>query len=207
MRAAPLGVMRRFAFGLRSAAALAVLSVVACGAARLPAPPYVGQPTDALQEVEYPPPPARVEYVPGAPNETTVWIDGEWTWQGRRWAWKPGRWVTPPANAAFSPWTSTRDRTGTYYVAEGKWRDRQGKELPDPLPLAVGRTRGGPVTNPEGEEVPSAPNVRSHTPPGKPGREGDGGHPETPSGATPTGTEPKSEPPADAGPTLDAGPD
>ena len=43
-------------------------AVLACGASRLPAPPYVGQPTEALQEVAYPPPPARVEYVPPAPQ-------------------------------------------------------------------------------------------------------------------------------------------
>ena len=49
---------------------------------------------------------------------------------------------------------------GTLYVAEGKWRDDKGHELPDPDALAVGRTRGGAVVNPEGEEVPAAPNVQ-----------------------------------------------
>jgi hypothetical protein len=176
----------------------------ACASARLPAPTYVGQPTDALQQVDYPPPPARVELVPAAPpSGSAVWIDGEWTWQGRRWAWKPGRWIAPPAEAAYSPWTSIRDKPGRLYVAEGKWRDRQGRELPDPAPLTVGRTRGGQVVDPEGETVPATPNVPPQTSPGKPtpSSDGDAGGPETPSGATPTGTEPKS------GPTLDAGAD
>lgn len=182
---------------------LAVTIVGACGAARLPAPSYAAQPTDALLEVAYPPPPARVEFVPAAPNSSAVWLDGEWTWLGQRWAWKQGRWVLPPASAAYSPWTATRDKVGNMYVAEGKWRDKQGRELPDPAPLAVGRTHGGPVVNPEGEAVQSVPNdpVQSQREgPTGPDRR-DAGGPETPSGATPTGTLPKS------GPILDAGAD
>ena len=137
--------------------------VFACGASRLPAPSYVGQPTEALEEVDYPPPPARIEYVPTSPREDAVWIDGEWIWHGPRWAWKTGRWVIPPPSARFSPWTSVRDSRGTLYVAEGKWRDQQGQELPDPDALAVGRPRGGVVVNPEGEEVPAAPHVQPQT--------------------------------------------
>ena len=50
----------------------------------------------------------------------------------------------PPANATYSPWTSNRDGAGNLYVAEGKWRDAQLRELPDPAPLAVSRTREAP---------------------------------------------------------------
>lgn len=188
-------------FGSAAAAAAVAGALVACGAARLPAPKYVGQPTEALQRADYPPPPARVEFVPEQPKDDAVWIDGEWTWQGRRYAWKPGRWLVPPSNAKYSPWTAVRDKTGILYVAEGKWRDEKGREVADPKPLAVGRTRGGSVVGPEGEDNPPAPNVPAQTPPGGGAAEGDkdGGAPETPSGATPTGTEPKSEPPPDAG--------
>lgn len=189
-----VGVETGLAIGLAAA-------VLACGAARLPAPPYVRQPTEALSQVDYPPPPARVEQVPKAPNDDAVWIDGEWTWQGRRWAWKQGRWLLPPANAQYAPWTSTRDAAGNLYVAEGKWRDKQGKELPDPEPLAGARTRAGGVVNPEGEEVPPAPNARpsqTSSPPGSLGTER-GASPETPSGATPTGTLPKTGPVIDGG--------
>jgi hypothetical protein len=156
--------MRPLAHGWAAATAIAG-ALVACGASRLPAPTYVEQPTEALSPVDYPPPPARVEFVPPTPNDTAVWIDGEWIWQGRRWAWKPGRWLRVPANASFSPWTAVRDETGVLYVAEGKWRDKQGHELPDPAPLAVGRTRGGAVISPGGEEVSPAPNVPPVSPP------------------------------------------
>ncbi len=178
--------------------------LLSCAAPRLPAPTYVGQPTSALQEAAYPPPPARVEHIPDLPKEKegAVWIDGEWTWQGRRWAWKQGRWVMPPSGGRFSPWTSTRDKTGLYYVAEGKWRDAQGRELPDPTPVALGHTRSGPVTDPEGDTVQPTPNVAPDTASGsgKTNADAGDGRPETPTGATPTGTESKSGPNANAAP-------
>lgn len=203
--------MRRLAAALALGVSFAG-AVLACGASRLPAPPYVGQPTEALQQVAYPPPPARVENVPTAPRDGAVWIDGEWTWQGERWVWKRGRWVMPPANAMYSPWTSNRDREGNLYVAEGKWRDPQLRELPDPPPLAVSKTRGGAVTTPQGETVAASPNVPLNAPPdsGLGWTESEGGFPETPSGATPTGTKrtvpiiPDAGEPSDAG-LLDVG--
>lgn len=194
-----------------------LLCDVACGAPRLPAPTYIGQPTDALQQAAYPPPPARVEFIPDPPAPSgAVWLDGEWTWQGRRWAWKQGRWLVPPADARYSPWTSTRDKSGLFYVAEGKWRDAQGHELPDPPALAIGRTRGGPVTGPDGDSLQPTPNVTPGTPSGssKAGTDAGSLSPETPTGATPTGTEAKSGPeptPNSAGATdgglVDAGSD
>jgi len=189
--------MRRLGVGIGLALTIAG-GLLACGASRLPAPAYVGQPTEALAQVDYPPPPARVEQVPETPKDDAVWVDGEWTWQGRRWAWKQGRWLLPPANAKFSPWTSTRDSSGNLFVAEGKWRDPKGNELPDPEPLATARTRAGGVVSPEGEEVPPAPNARP-TPPGSRGTGTEHMGPQTPSGATPTGTEPKTGPVIDSG--------
>lgn len=198
--------MRRLAAALALGVSLAG-AVLACGASRLPAPPYVAQPTEALQEVAYPPPPARVENVPAAPNDGAVWIDGEWTWQGGRWAWKRGRWVMPPANAMYSPWTSNRDARGNLYVAEGKWRDAHRGELPDPPPLAVSKTRGGAVTTPAGDTLPASPNVPLDASPdsGRGTTESEGGPPETPSGATPRGTERTAAPVIpDAGEPSDA---
>jgi hypothetical protein len=137
----------------------AVVSVVmACGSGRLPAPPYVEQPTSALVQVPYPPPPARAEQVPKSPNTQAVWLDGEWTWQARRWAWKKGRWVVPPAGAKFSPWTFTRDRTGVLWAASGVWRDANGNEV-DEKPLTPGKSNVTTVVDPEGSAVPHGPDV------------------------------------------------
>ena len=176
---------------------------VACGAPRLPAPSFVEQPTSALAQAKYPPPPARVEWVPAPPEDKKaklVWLDGEWTWQGRAWGWKPGRWVAPPENAKYSPWTMVRDKLGTVWVAEGKWRDKEGRELPDPAPVLVGRPSAGTIVNPEGEEVPATPNVPPQTPQkAPPGATTDDAGPETPSRATPTGTQEDTTQAADAG--------
>lgn len=144
--------MRRIAIALGASVALAA-GMLACGSRRLPPPRWVSQPTSALVQVPYPPPPARVEFIPDQPRDDAVWIDGEWVWQGRRYAWKPGRWVVPPPNAAFAPWTAVRDRLGTLYLAQGTWRAPGGGEVAPPRPLRVGRPNAGTVTNPEGEPV------------------------------------------------------
>ncbi len=137
---------------------LGTAAAVACGAPKLPAPPFTSQPTSALTEVPYPPPPARVEGVPPRPkDEGAVWIDGEWTWQTRRWAWKPGRWVKPTPGARFAPWTTVRDRIGTLYFAGGTWRDANGSEVAEPQPLAVGGPAPAAVISPAGEEVREGP--------------------------------------------------
>lgn len=209
--------MRRLAVAVVSATAIAA-AMLACGSGRMPAPRYVQQPTAALLPAEFPPPPARVEFVPKQPEDRgVVWIDGEWMWQGRRWAWKPGRWVIPPADAAYSPWTMTRDKTGNVLVAEGKWRDAEGRELPDPKPIAVGRASAGTVVNPEGEQVPPAPNLPAQDPAKGARRPSDTeqGAPEAPSHATPTGTMGEHDaqdaatdaklPSSDAGAPTDAG--
>jgi len=135
---------------MRSLARMALMGLLACSS-DLPRPSYVGQPTDALAIVQYPPPPARVEYVPKRPAKASVWIDGEWVWQGRRWAWRTGRWVIPPADARFSPWTTVRSDDGTVYYAGGVWRDRQNRKLADPPALALAKATSGEIDDPEGQ--------------------------------------------------------
>ena len=131
----------------------AATAMLACGGRTLPKPSYVGQPQEALVQVPYPPPPARVEYVPDQPDGKAVWIDGEWVWQGRRYAWKPVRWVSPPANASFAPWATVRDTMGALYIAEGTWRDSKGNEVAAPAPLRSGKPSPGAITDPEGETL------------------------------------------------------
>jgi hypothetical protein len=119
---------------------------------KLPHPPYSGQPTSALSEIAFPPPPARVEMVPPRPAESgAVWLDGEWMWRSSRWAWKPGRWIIPPAGATFSPWTSTRGQGGELYYAAGAWRDAHGATVAEPAPLSVAGTRSGAVFDADGD--------------------------------------------------------
>lgn len=139
--------------------ALLLIGVGACGASEPDLPTYATQPTSALAEVPYPPPPARVEIVPPSPRALAVWIDGEWTWQIRRWAWKPGRWVAAPEGGRFAPWTYVRDRMGTLYFAAGTWRNAAGAEIPEPAPLAVAGRASATVVTPDGDPVAVAPTI------------------------------------------------
>jgi hypothetical protein len=165
---------------IRLALAATALAIgLACGPRELPAPRYTSQPTSALVEVPYPPPPARIETVPPRPDVSgSVWIDGEWTWLTRRWAWKPGRWVSPPSDARFAPWTTVRDRAGTLYFATGAWRTDSGAEVAEPKPLATSGPAPAVVVTPEGEEVKPGPNAPLDAGPSAPAPIDDAGAPD-----------------------------
>lgn len=138
------------------ASAGALLAIVACGS-KLPRPPYTAQPTSALAEIPYPPPPARAESVPPKPREGAVWIDGEWVWRARRWSWRPGRWVTAPPGARFAPWVTVRDRTGALYLASGAWRAEDGGPVAEPPALASAVPGAGAIVSPQGSTVEQGP--------------------------------------------------
>jgi hypothetical protein len=128
-----------------------LIFLLAC-ASDLPGPPYIPQPSAALVAVQYPPPPARVEFVPPKPPGEAVWIDGEWVWKARRWSWRSGRWVVPIPEARFSPWAVVRGADGTLYFASGAWRDANGQEVPEPHPIATAQAGMGQIIDPEGEQ-------------------------------------------------------
>jgi len=113
---------------------LAFTLLSACSAS-LPKPPTGPVPPDAMIEVPYPPPPARVEVIPPRKNGLDVWIDGQWEWDGTVWKWLDGAWTTPPANAYFTPWTAVRQSDGRLLFARAAWRAKDGR----PLDAAPGR--------------------------------------------------------------------
>jgi hypothetical protein len=130
-----------------------LLALTACGATPLPSPPYMAQPTSALVEVPYPPPPARVETVPARPSTNATWIDGEWTWRAKKWLWEKGRWVVAPAQAKYSPWALVRSSDGALWEARGTWRDARGEELDPPKPLSVAQVSEGAVIDTLGDAL------------------------------------------------------
>jgi hypothetical protein len=147
-------VLRPIALALGAAVSL---RIAACGS-EIPQPAAAAQPTDALVEVDYPPPPARVEMVPTRPSSDAVWINGEWLWQGRRWSWRAGMWVVAPRDAAYARRVLVRRVDGRLFFAPGTWRDAQGREVPAP-PEQVARSVSGAITNPEGETEPTGPDI------------------------------------------------
>lgn len=143
------------------------VALVGCSA-KVPHPPYVAQPTSALVEVAFPPPPARPEAMPKQPADGAVWIDGEWTWRGRRWAWSPGRWVIAPQGSVYSPWTSVRGADGTFYFAPGVWRDASGAPIDPPKSLALGSAASGVIFDANGEVQRTGPNIDPDRAPHRP---------------------------------------
>jgi hypothetical protein len=98
-----------------------------------------------LVEVDYPPPPAKVEEIDPAPDPQCRWVDGYFTWVARGWEWIHGGWVRPPKGCYYAPqilmvWLST-DRGGVLYYGRPRWyplsAQQPGKGLaacPDPKP-------------------------------------------------------------------------
>ena len=130
-------------------------ALAACSS-RVPHPPYTSQPTNALLEVDYPPPPARVEFVGDPPADNTVWLNGEWFWTGRRWAWKRGGWVVVPEGAAYAKLTMVRRGDGKLFAAPGTWRNAKGEEVPAPEFKSGTPAKATSVVDPEGDPAPTA---------------------------------------------------
>jgi hypothetical protein len=91
--------------GVRLTSAVLFLLAVACGGPRLVTVPTGPQPAAAVPiQVDYPPPPAKVEEIRIAQgsNGPCVWRDGFWDWTGGRWLWQDGRAVLPAAGCVFA---------------------------------------------------------------------------------------------------------
>ncbi len=119
----PLGLSPGCVSRLRSwvalSAAVALVSVVGlvggC-ASSLPTPARSAHRDTDFGDVPFPPPAIRGDKIPKRPSTASVWLDGEWRWQGRRWIWVSGSWVTPPAGARFARWDMRRTGTSLTYA-------------------------------------------------------------------------------------------
>ena len=149
-----------FAKFVRRAIASSLILEASCGLSRLPRPPYTAHASAELVAIPYPPPPARVEVIPSTPEETAVWVDGEWSWSGRRWNWRRGRWVIPPHGAAFAPWQAVRGAKGNLYIAPGIWKGKDGQMVEEPPALGEAKGTRLPIVNLEGDEEPIGADIR-----------------------------------------------
>jgi hypothetical protein len=144
---AALAVAASVAFGALAAACSSRLPLVKTG------PRPANEPWVA---VPYPPPAARVDFVPPRPNDSAVWVDGQWTWQARRWVWEPGGWVVAPPDSYFVPWT-VRLSAGGFLFSTGSWHKEDGTEIPAPAVLAKASTGGAAEATGAASSEPSAP--------------------------------------------------
>ena len=112
-------------------------------------------------EIDYPPPPARVEFVTPRPAGSAVWLNGEWSWTGRRWAWKPGGWVVVPEGAAHAKLVVVRRGDGKLFAAPGSWRNGKGDEVPAPEFMTGSPAKSTAVVDPEGDPAPVAADLAS----------------------------------------------
>jgi hypothetical protein len=143
--------------------ALAVAALAAACGSSLPTPETGVHPRDytTFVEVPYPPPPARVEFVPPKPADGAVWVDGQWDWEGKRWVWLPGGWVMPPANGYFAPWVTVRRVDGKLFFAKASWHDRSGTPIAEPKVLAPAASG----TESPAAAPPPAPTLTTPPPP------------------------------------------
>jgi hypothetical protein len=117
----------------------ALFFMAACGGGKLPRPelgPH--QPAlETIDEVEYPPPPAKVEAIDADRHhgDDCVWVDGSYSWNGRRWEWEPGAWVRPPPGCYYALaeafWEKTAEGSVLYYRNPAWYPDRDAADAPD----------------------------------------------------------------------------
>src|SRR5579859_6119694 len=119
-----------------------VLGLTASCGSSLRGPPAAVQPGDAFAEVPYPPPAAKVEYVPERPRSDARWVDGQWRWEDGRWRWERGGWYLVPRGIGFARWETRRTPDGRLIFAPATWREKDGGEAPVPPLLA--RAGAGP---------------------------------------------------------------
>jgi hypothetical protein len=119
-----------------------VLAIASACRSSLPTPEIKAHPptTTRYIEVPYPPPAARAEIVTAKPRDGAVWVDGEWSWQGKQWVWESGGWVIPPDKAYFAPWIAFRQSNGKLFFAPGAWHRDDDQMLPKPALLALAQS-------------------------------------------------------------------
>jgi len=107
-----------------------------------------------------PPPPPGPVVSYASPGPGSVWINGQWVWQGG-WVWTPGYWDYPPGSGAIWFPGAVITLGGQPYYRRGYWGRSGGGHW-------YGPGRGGPGRGPGGPGRPG-------NGPGRPGGGGPGG--------------------------------
>lgn len=145
-------------------------ALIGCGSS-LPRPTAVKNDPSGYVEVPYPPPAARIEFMPPKPDKpgNIVWADGEWRWRGKRWRWTNGGWFNVPTGTKLAHWAVVIRADGQMMFAPSVWEDASGKALAAaPTPIQKSLTNVTQLDEPEtvrqepavhGADVPANPNA------------------------------------------------
>jgi hypothetical protein len=114
----------------------AILSLLAtallANACYLPPPVYYVQERPGMHRVPGPPPAPRLEVPPLQPDESYLWREGYWAWDGNDYQWVAGAWIPPQAGYLFI--------ASSVVFADGCWQYRPPYWCPESL---CGSRRGG----------------------------------------------------------------
>lgn len=131
---------------MKCSLATVALFLLGCSSS-LPAPSMTEHPLATYAEVPYPPPAALAETVPDRPNDSVVWVDGEWIFHGEGYVWRRGGWVTPPPGSQFAPWHTFYRSDGRLMMARGTWYGAKRERLRPPRPVTPAETPPNQVTS------------------------------------------------------------
>lgn len=110
---------------------VALIASATCACAHAPRQPLTTSHVPAdYYVVPYPPPPARPQVLPPPKQKSSVWVNGEWAWDGARWTWWRGAWVVPPLGAKLAVWETKYQPSGTLLYAPGTWVLADGFRVP-----------------------------------------------------------------------------
>ena len=118
--------------GTLTAAAIAAAVIVVGLAVATSCGPSLRAATVVQQEVtekngtlvDYPPPPAQVEFVRKDPGPPCLWVDGQWKYIEQTWQWTGGAWYVPPEGCVYAEpamlWFPN-NKIGKLYFLGGRW--------------------------------------------------------------------------------------
>lgn len=121
--------------------AAGLVAIVSCGSGvrLVPTGPHSGSQAAPLT-VDNPPPPAKIEKIPAAPDPDCAWLDGRWEPGAGVWEWTPGRWVRLEGAAQqchfATPealWVPTAGK-GLLFYLPGRWYRQDGTTCGEPPP-------------------------------------------------------------------------
>lgn len=69
-----------------------------------------------------PPKPKAIRVVKvNRPHKNSIWVAGQWSWNGKKYVWIEGKWILPRKGYVYIPGHWKHSRHGWYFL-EGYWK-------------------------------------------------------------------------------------